>query len=238
MNNHKTSFFPVLLLLCLILPPPIHTLDPLFLEIKIKGLTEAGPPERIAELLLFTYQPDHPVRTMGLRFEHENYTVFHTYMQNQNRIFFYLYNIPEGLTDITYRICVDGIWMHDPANPNRKQDITGLIFSRVRLGKMVRRALSNPAISAGGEVGFAFKTLPGSVISIIGDFNHWDPFADKLTEVEPGLYRITLKLLPGRHYYLFVVNGERLIDPYNLESVVDHEDFRYSTFYLPPTPTR
>ncbi|MQY76537.1 MAG: hypothetical protein GH155_02810, partial [Spirochaeta sp.] len=66
-----------------------------------------------------------------------------------------------------------------------------------------------------------------------GEFNNWDPFSHNLMQEQPGLFTITLRLLPGPHYYLFVVDGDKTLDPFNLDSATDYEDYRVSTFTLP-----
>ncbi len=233
MGIHKTSLQFIISFLFLILPLSIFGLDPLLIEIKIRGIEHSGAPERIGLQLLFTYQPDRPVRTVGLRFAHENYSVFHIYSRNEHGIFLYFYDIPEDLSVITYRISVNGLWMSDPSNPNQKQDASGLSFSIVALDKTESRSITNPVITPDGEVSFAFKTLPGRIIAISGDFNNWDPYSDILTETQPGKYSITLNMLPGRHFYSFIVGGDRVIDPFNLDSAMDYEGYRVSTFVLP-----
>jgi 1,4-alpha-glucan branching enzyme len=50
-------------------------------------------------------------------------------------------------------------------------------------------------------------------VSLVGDFNDWNVTATPLT-LENGAWVATMSLLPGRHVYAFVVNGEKWIaDP-------------------------
>lgn len=50
-------------------------------------------------------------------------------------------------------------------------------------------------------------------VSLVGDFNDWNVTATPLT-LENGAWVATMPLLPGRHVYAFVVNGETWIaDP-------------------------
>jgi hypothetical protein len=54
---------------------------------------------------------------------------------------------------------------------------------------------------------------PNATVSVVGDFNDWDVQAAPMTR-ENGVWSTTLPLLPGRHVYAFVVNGDRwLADP-------------------------
>lgn len=50
-------------------------------------------------------------------------------------------------------------------------------------------------------------------VALVGDFNDWDINAAPLTH-DGSAWSVTLPVLPGRHVYAFVVNGERWIaDP-------------------------
>jgi hypothetical protein len=42
---------------------------------------------------------------------------------------------------------------------------------------------------------------------------------------------------PGRHFYYYVVNGQRVLDPINQQTARDFEDFQVSTFFLPQNQT-
>jgi 1,4-alpha-glucan branching enzyme len=93
-----------------------------------------------------------------------------------------------------------------------------------------------------GQVTFRFRGRPGRFVSLIGEFNRWDPFWEPMAEGRPGLYQVTLRLPPGQHYYVFCVDGERVPDPLNVELAEDSEGFRVSTFVVPSlmssAPTR
>ena len=53
-------------------------------------------------------------------------------------------------------------------------------------------------------------------VSVIGDFNKWDPTADPLREEHPGAWTVTLELPPGEppDEYMFSVEGSPEKDPY------------------------
>ena len=65
---------------------------------------------------------------------------------------------------------------------------------------------------------FQFKLLlpKGTAkVSVVGDFNGWDTAATPMTQNhDGGAWSAKITLLPGRHVYAYVVNGERwTIDP-------------------------
>jgi hypothetical protein len=233
MKIHKS----VLLCFLLLLPLPVHGVSPLLMDIKILGLQQASAPEKLDNQLLFTFTSKLPLRRVGLRFAHEDYSVFHLYARNEYGVFALLYTPPDGLRELKYRVSVDGLWTNDPFNPNTVRDDSGLIFSLIRLEEPSAGPLINPRISGGQRARFVFRGLPARAVSIVGTFNNWDPTLHRLEETEPGLYQISLELLPGRYYYTFSVDGNRLLDPYNLDSARDYEGRRVSTFSMPPPKT-
>jgi hypothetical protein len=233
MKIHKS----VLLCLLLLLPPRAHGINPLLVDIKILGIKQASAPQMLENQLLFTFTSELPVRRVGLRFAHEDYSVFHLYVRNDNGVFVLLYTPPQGLKNLTYRLSVDGLWTHDPFNPSTELQESGLKFSLVRLGEPGAEPPVNPRLSGGNRARFVFRGRPSRAVSIVGTFNSWDPTLHRLRETEPGLYQISLELLPGQYYYTFNVDGDRLLDPYNLDSARDYEGKRVSTFTMPPPKT-
>lgn len=50
-------------------------------------------------------------------------------------------------------------------------------------------------------------------VSIVGDFNNWDPLAHPLTHMPDGAWRIEVSLHHGHHRYAFLVDGKLTLDP-------------------------
>ncbi|MBD3349719.1 MAG: hypothetical protein GF400_11070 [Candidatus Eisenbacteria bacterium] len=71
------------------------------------------------------------------------------------------------------------------------------------------------------EVELEARFAGAEEVYVAGDFNNWEPEADRLEEVEDGVFRITLDLLPGTYEYKFVVDGAWKEDPDNPNSVPD-----------------
>jgi hypothetical protein len=67
------------------------------------------------------------------------------------------------------------------------------------------------------DVGFALRLPDDAVrrVSLAGDFNGWDTSALPMArDPVDGTWRVRVPLLPGRHTYSFVVDGQRwVIDP-------------------------
>jgi hypothetical protein len=170
---------------------------------------------------------------VALRFAHENYGVLHEFSRNEFGVFVLDYPVPPGHRSLRYRICVDGLWMSDPSNPRVQTDELGVEFSLVTLEREPPRPLANPEVGAGGQVTFVFRGRPSGRVSIVGDWNGWDPFVDHLRETEPGRYSISLRVRPGRHWYYFLADGQRVLDVANPATGRDPEGRQVSYFSLP-----
>ncbi len=73
----------------------------------------------------------------------------------------------------------------------------------------------SPTVGAGKTVRIAFKhdAPKAEKVSIAGDFNDWDTERTPLKKNFGGLWEVPLRLTHGRHRYVFVVDGECVLDP-------------------------
>ena len=63
-------------------------------------------------------------------------------------------------------------------------------------------------------VPITFDAAGAKSVSIIGDFNDWDSTASPLTRFGAnGPWTATVKVMPGRHLYAFMVDGKLVVDP-------------------------
>lgn len=70
------------------------------------------------------------------------------------------------------------------------------------------------------SVTFEYFDPSATIVTLVGDFNQWDPKARPLKRDAGGLWKVTMRLEPGTYPYKFVVNGERWEeDPLNLHRV-------------------
>ena len=215
---------------------PLFGLDSYLQDIEVRSLTAASAPRFLGNRVLLTYQSGHRVRLVGARFAHEDYRVFHTYSRNENGVFLLLLEVPADVEELRYRITVDGIWTSDPNSPAAATDAFGTAFSVFPLRGRPTPPLRSPVVDEGGRVTFVFRSDPGRRVYLTGDFNQWDPFWEPMREVRPGLYQTSLRLGPGRHYYRFSVDGNRLLDPLNLDSARDPEGHSVSVVDVPAQP--
>lgn len=203
-----------------------------YLSAKIaEQLSNAGAPFVKDNQMVFTAEGKY--RYVGIAFSHEGYRKIHTFErivhrdQNGNVIvdkngkeenfLFFISEVPENISNIQYRLIIDGLWTTDPLNPDNSISFdTGLKVSNLQV----------PYIDSGRKIGmtdnqvkFVYQGETGKNISLSGTFNNWDPFMYTLKETEPGLYQFSLPLPPGTYYYTFMDGSIRLEDKTNPNKV-------------------
>jgi len=188
-------------------------------HLTLSVLQNPGKPRLWEGNILFTQKPEGNVRMVGIAFGHEDYQKIHLFQRNEKGLFFYL--LPQGHLDkdLEYRIIINGLWMADPHNQRKKIDQWGTVISYFPLETARSGFLVSPSVEDQGWTTFSYRAPPGSRVYLSGDFNRFDPFLTPLEEVEPGVFQVRLRLLPGEHYYYFVYKGQRLTDPLNKEKI-------------------
>jgi hypothetical protein len=192
-----------------------------------------GAPVIYENHVIFT--ADSSLRRVGIAFAHENFSNVYWFTQllvpqdrlgapippgqrepdpyKDSGLQFHVYQIPENLRELEYRLVVNGLWTVDPANPlTRRDPVSGLLFSVLSLPS--RAANYSPKIAPEG-LSLSFRGPPGETVSVAGNFNRWDPFMYELRENPAGIYSITIPLPPGVYQYVFFHNGQRYVDPNN-----------------------
>ncbi len=80
--------------------------------------------------------------------------------------------------------------------------------------------LTNKKTSKRIPVVFEYEDSNAKEVSVVGDFNDWDPKKGKMVNLGSGLWSTTFYLYPGRYEYLFNVDGKYVLDP-KAKHVVD-----------------
>lgn len=79
-----------------------------------------------------------------------------------------------------------------------------------RLAATVPAAVAAAQVDTIQLVQFMLVAPNANTVSVVGDFNDWDPSATPLREAaDAGVWTITVPLSAGRHQYVFMVNGNR-----------------------------
>lgn len=63
------------------------------------------------------------------------------------------------------------------------------------------------------HVSFVCHAPNAREVSLVGDFNDWDPGADPMIRQPDGRWAASLELSHGYHQYLFLVDGTPVLDP-------------------------
>ena len=71
----------------------------------------------------------------------------------------------------------------------------------------------------------SFARTKANTVSLVGDFNQWDPKRHPMKMREEGTWEKTVVLSPGKYEYKFMVDGTWENDPQNSELLYN----RYGT---------
>lgn len=203
---------------------------------EIAGLKEAGPPRLVGDTIIFSYSFDETAagrqHLVEIAFEHEHFGRRHSFFVNDYGVYIYTMPVPRDREALRYRLIVDGLWTHDPQGLRSTPGARGTRVSVLDLPP-APPPTRGPVIESDGTVRFLYRGESGSAVSVVGDFNGWDPFLHQLVETSPGSYELALRLIPGTHRYYFVVDGVRLPDPLNPVEIVIRDRLFGSKFELP-----
>ena len=70
-----------------------------------------------------------------------------------------------------------------------------------------------------GRVSFKLEAPDARKVSVMGDFNNWDPKTHVMKKDKKGVWNKTILIAPGRLEYKFFVDGEWWLDPENDQTV-------------------
>jgi len=77
-------------------------------------------------------------------------------------------------------------------------------------------------------VNFVCHAAQARSVSLVGDFNHWDPQAHPMRRMSDGAWLVTVELRHGHHRYAFLVDGALALDPRALGITRDDRGERVS----------
>ena len=202
--------------------------------------------------ILFTYQ-DYRARHVHLAGDFSNWKPL-PMKRNPQGVFYLVIPVREleeghRVRSYAYRFQVDGIWHHDPTHPNRKDDGMGGFVSTFFLEKEYPDELASVRVLKQRQPGrerlveFAVhsrileqRTFQESIenLSLVGEFNHWNPETHFFQKGDDGVFRLRLHLRPGEYLYMLVADGKWILDPLNPDTRFHrHLDEMVSYFNVP-----
>ena len=219
---------------------------------RLLTLPGAGAPVIFEDAVIFTAPSD--VRRIGVAFAHENFSSIYWYRQlliPQDRLFapipegkkepdpfinagfqFHIYEVPNHIRELEYRLVINGLWTIDPANPKtRKDPVSGLSWSVISMPH--RTVNPHPLNGMPNGLDFTFRGPTGETVTVAGNFNSWDPFMYELKEGPAGVYSINIPLPPGTYQYVFFHRGQRYLDPYNSRRIYSRDGSAASEIVVP-----
>ena len=231
----RGTVFSFFLLLVAVFPLSAYEGGSRDIFFKVAAARDTQPPVIMEDKLILVYKPPEPTRFIGAAFGHENFRIPHPFKINEYGVFFLVYPLPQGEPEITYRLIVDGLWMADLSNPRRIHDSMGISLSLFPIPEKDLQDGAPPHLDAHGKITFSFRASPGEKIYLAGSFNRWDPFMYRMQESPtiPGLYRISLSLGRGTHYYNYLYRGIPLTDPKNENISLDANAREVSELRIP-----
>ncbi len=211
------------------------TNESVIVHMKIANLTHGQAPIFLDRKIIFSYQQKGYTRRVGIAFGFENYRIVYPFYRNDNNVFVYIADIPEGRNSITYRLVVDGLWINDPNNPDTTVQNDGFPVSTLKIPDYLKRKVLSPSIEPNRTVTFIYTGRSNENVYLSGNFNNWDPFMLKLHEDknDPGYYSLSIRIPPGRHYYTFIADGKEITDPQNPHKAIDQNGKRVSLVDVP-----
>jgi hypothetical protein len=219
---------------------------------RLLTIREPSAPVIHENFVIFT--ADSSLRRVGVAFAHENFATIYWFKQlnvSQDRmnmiilpgqkfpdpykdsgLQFHVYQFPDYLKDLEYRLIINGLWTIDTTNPKSRRDpVSGLALSVLTLPP--RPANYNPLNGLPEGLKFTFIGPPGETVTVAGNFNGWDPFMYELREGPSGHYSLIIPLPPGTYQYVFFHRGQRFTDPHNPKRIYARDGTSASEVVIP-----
>lgn len=169
-------------------------------------------------------------RFVGIAFDFENYQTIHPFKIKNSRdfndeiissIMFFSLERPADLTEISYRLVIDGLWTPDPVNTNNYYDAeTGVSLSKVEIGSTLPVVTGTNSESI---TRFIYNGESGKTVRIGGTFTNWDSWIYELEETSPGFYEISIPLPQGKYYYNYFLGMKAITDKTNPEKAYTND---------------
>ncbi|MDR2734912.1 MAG: hypothetical protein LBC99_09805 [Spirochaetota bacterium] len=129
-----------------------------------------------------------------------------------------------------YKLIVDGVWQQDYANPNRERLPDGDVLSWFEIRQTIIQHNGNPKKIAHEIWRFYHRDPEARYVSLAGSFNGYNPHEAVMKRDSSGVWVTEVQVLPGEHYYCFVVDGKWKPDPERRAKVITRFGQEFSIF--------
>ena len=197
-------------------------------------LKNAGSPEKIRVVITDNVSTGKPVIADGLLFTYKdrkagkvllsgNFSSWKMLkmVRGKDGVWFYFLSNNDFAGRVEYKFNVDGLWTEDPSNFARQDDKHGSYLSLSDNDPPSDGRLVTYKFTAKDRILFRTYKPEARIISVVGDFNGWNPEHDIMKRGNDGIWRLEKRLSAGVYRYKFIVDGEWLPDLFNPESASD-----------------
>jgi len=209
-------------------------------------LKTAGPPEELNMVIISNMSTGRSILSRGVLFTFKdrgarevriagNFSRWNTapMKRSKNGVWYYFFQRENREGPLKYKFIVDGIWTVDYENPLREDDMAGSYLSvfnpsHLSVGPMI--TLRQPG---DGSIEFRLYNPRAKFISVIGDFNNWNPEHDILKKSEKGTWHLMKRIPPGTYRYSYFIDGHWTPDIYNSNSASDDSGEICSLLIIP-----
>ena len=131
-----------------------------------------------------------------------------------------------------YKLVIDDIWTFDPYNTNFIMDESGQKLSVLKLEEDFIPHIKFPLWLDKDIYLFKYEDKHAKTISLVGNFNNWNPYSHPLVNKGGGEFEIKMRLKPGLYMYSFVIDGDWKADYNNLNQYRDSVGNIVSILYV------
>jgi len=181
-------------------------------------LTEGPGAPKIRRGVLFTYASSGATKA-SIAGDFSSWSAV-PMTKGKNGVWYHFLAEP-GKETIRYKYIIDGIWMADPANPDKDDDGSGSFLSIARGFRSDESRYISFRICKDSSIEFRRWDDRARFVSVVGDFNNWNPENDILARDGSNIWRLKKRLPKGTYRYKYIVDGQWLPDVYNEKSASD-----------------
>lgn len=197
-------------------------------------LKNAGSPEKLRLIIIDNLATGKPLVADGLLFTYKdrkaekvqisgNFSSWKMMKMTRGKdgVWFYFLSNSDFAGRVEYKFNVDGLWTEDPYNAFREDDRRGSYLSLSENELPRDGHFITYKYTAKNRVLFRTYKPEAKIISLVGDFNGWNPEHDIMKRGADGIWRLEKRLSAGTYRYKFIVDGEWIPDLFNPESSSD-----------------
>ncbi|MCP4131637.1 MAG: hypothetical protein GY754_11720 [bacterium] len=201
---------------------------------RLNKLKKAQSPQKMKMIMIDNLSSSKSIIVRGMLFTYKNREAGNVHIsgsfsqwkknkmsRNKNGIWYYFLKEYDGNRRIEYKFNVDGIWVMDPNNFDNMDDGSGSFVSVTETIKSSEGKQVTFRVVEKNLVEFRTYRPKARFISIVGDFNNWNPENDLLKKGTDGIWRLRKRISSGTYRYKFIIDGKWVSDLYNNNSGSD-----------------